>query len=127
MSCPNCPCPEICLGWQVFCEWAAKQPPEPTEISHICGRSRLERSPEYPSLFQQATNAAKAVGAVVASAVRGEAVTVPQEEQDRRLAICHVCVEWFDPSQQRCRHKDCGCFMNFKTRLGAMHCPIGKW
>ncbi len=99
------------------------------EVERRHAQHRLGQSKplEYPSLFQQATNAAKAVGAVVASAVRGEAVTVPQEEQDRRLAICHVCVEWFDPSQQRCRHKDCGCFMNFKTRLGAMHCPIGKW
>ncbi len=81
---------------------------------------------EYPSLFQQATNAAKAVGSVVASAVRGEPVTVPQEEQDRRLAICHAC-EFWDPAQSRC--SKCGCFGQWKTWLASQRCPLNppKW
>ncbi len=79
---------------------------------------------EYPSLFQQATNAAHAIGSVVASAVRGEAVTVPQEEQDRRLAICHAC-EFWDAAQARC--SKCGCFGAWKTWLASQRCPIGKW
>ncbi len=79
---------------------------------------------EYPSLFQQATNAAKAVGSVVASAVRGETVTVPQEEQDRRLVICHAC-EFWDAAQSRC--SKCGCFGAWKTWLASQRCPIGKW
>jgi len=124
MSCPNCPCPEICLGWPVFCEWAAKRPSEPTEILHICGRSRLESTQQYPSLFQQAVNAAHAVGSVVASAVHGEAITVPQEEQDRRLVICHACELW-DAAQSRC--SKCGCFGAWKTWLSSQKCPIGKW
>src|SRR5208283_887509 len=61
---------------------------------------------EYPSLFEQATNLAHAVGSVVASVVHGEAVTVPQEEQDRRLAICYSC-EFWDAAQSRC--SKCGC------------------
>ncbi len=80
--------------------------------------------PIYPSLFQQATNLAQAVGSVVASAVRGEAVTVPQEEQARRLAICHACAEWYDPEQERCRHGGCGCFLSLKTRIATQHCPL---
>jgi Family of unknown function (DUF6171) len=79
---------------------------------------------QYPSLFQQVTNAAKAVGSVVASAVRGEAVSVPQEEQDRRLAICHAC-EFWDTRQGRC--SKCGCFGAWKTWLASQRCPIDKW
>ncbi len=84
------------------------------------------RTPQYPSLFQQATNLAHAVGSVVASAVRGEPVSVPQEEQDRRLAICHGC-DKYDPQQHRCRI--CGCFANLKARLASQHCPDDppKW
>ncbi len=81
---------------------------------------------EYPSLLLQATNAAKAVGSVVASAVRGEAVTVPQEEQARRLAICHAC-EFWDAAQSRC--SKCGCFGQWKTWLASQRCPLNppKW
>ena len=49
---------------------------------------------EYPTLFQQAMNLAVAVGAVVAGAILGEPISVDQEEQDRRLAICHACEFW---------------------------------
>jgi hypothetical protein len=49
MSCAQCPCPVICLGWPVFCEWAAKTPPAATEILHICGRSRREDLPPDPA------------------------------------------------------------------------------
>ncbi len=128
MRCANCPCPEICMQWPIFCKWAAKIHPEPTEIMHICGRSRreLDKSPEYPSLFQQATNLTHAVGSALASAVRGEPVTVPQEEQDRRLAICHAC-EFWDSAQARC--SKCGCFGQWKTWLASQKCPLNppKW
>ena len=79
---------------------------------------------EYPSFFQQAKNAAQAVGSVVASAVRGEAVSVPEEEQDRRLSICHAC-EFWDAKQSRC--SKCGCFGQWKTWLATQRCPIRKW
>ena len=94
------------------------------ERRHAQHRLGQAKPLEYPSLFQQATNAAKAVGSVVASAVRGESVTVPQEEQDRRLAICHAC-EFWDARQSRC--SKCGCFGQWKTWLASQRCPIGKW
>ena len=75
---------------------------------------------EYPSLFQQAVNLTHAAGSVIASAVRGVPLGVPQEEQDRRLAICHAC-DKFDPKQGRCRL--CGCFANLKARIASEHCP----
>ncbi len=90
------------------------------------GLAASEVELEYPSLFQQATNAAHAVGSVMASAVRGAPITVPQEEQDRRLAICHAC-EFWDPTQERC--SKCGCFGQWKTWLASQRCPDDppKW
>lgn len=45
-----------------------------------------------------------------------------EEELDRRMAICRGCEEF---TGMRCRL--CGCFMRFKARLLAAHCPAGRW
>ncbi len=87
---------------------------------HAGLRLSQKETPVYPTIFQQATNLAHAAGAVVASAVRGEPVTVPHEEQDRRLAICHAC-EFWDAAQSRC--SKCGCFGQWKTWLASQRCP----
>lgn len=81
---------------------------------------------EYPSLFEQATNVVQAAGSAVASFVRGEPITVPKEEQNRRLAICHAC-EFWDSSQGRC--SVCGCYGDWATWLASHHCPLTppKW
>lgn len=79
---------------------------------------------EYPSFMTMAKNAVVAAASVVDSIVHGEAVTVPQEEQDRRLAICKSC-EKFDPVQERCTL--CGCYGKWKTWIASQKCPIGKW
>lgn len=80
----------------------------------------------YPSLFQQAANAASAAGSALASMARGEPVIAPQEEQYRRMAICHAC-DKFDAKQGRCTL--CGCYANLKTRIASEHCPLEppKW
>ncbi len=88
------------------------------EVERRHAQHRL--GPQYPSLFQQAANLAHAVGSVVASAVRGAPITVPQEEQDRRMAICHAC-EFWDAAQERC--SKCGCFGQWKTWLASQRCP----
>jgi Family of unknown function (DUF6171) len=87
-------------------------------------RDAIEFKPIYPSLLQQAKNLAHAVGNMVESVVHGEPVTVSQEEQDRRLAICHAC-EKFDHVQGRCTL--CGCYGKWKTWVASQKCPIGKW
>jgi len=97
---------------------------DPIQRRHAEWRLGQPNELEYPSLFQQATNAAYAVGSVVASMARGEPVSVSQEEQDRRLAICHACEAW-DVRQDRC--SKCGCFGQWKTWLASQKCPIGKW
>jgi len=94
------------------------------EVMRRHAKARLGQTLEYPSLFQQATNLAHAAGSVMASVVRGEPISVPQEEQDRRLAICHAC-EFWDATQERC--SKCGCFGQWKTWLASQKCPIGKW
>ena len=81
---------------------------------------------EYPSLFQQATNFAKATGAVVSTAVRGEVIIRSAKEQAEYLAICEAC-EKFDPTQGRCTI--CGCYARWKARIASEHCPLDppKW
>lgn len=46
------------------------------------------------------------------------------EEADRRYAICEECPRLLKLTKQ-C--KECGCFMNLKTKLQHATCPIGKW
>ena len=41
-----------------------------------------------------------------------------------RMAICKECPELIKVVDQ-C--KQCGCFMEFKTKLEAAKCPLGKW
>lgn len=46
------------------------------------------------------------------------------EEADRRYAICEECPRFLRVTKQ-C--KECGCFMNLKTKLANATCPLGKW
>lgn len=41
-----------------------------------------------------------------------------------RLEICSKCPRFIKTTTQ-C--KECGCFMNMKTKLPNAECPIGKW
>jgi hypothetical protein len=41
-----------------------------------------------------------------------------------RLKICNLC-EFFNKESSRCNK--CGCFMDYKTLLPYVECPIGKW
>jgi hypothetical protein len=46
------------------------------------------------------------------------------EDAEVRLNICKSCPELIKITSQ-C--KQCGCLMNFKTKLESAKCPIGKW
>ena len=46
----------------------------------------------------------------------------PQEEQERRLAICGGCEH-----KKGAKCNLCGCFLNYKTRLASSECPMGEW
>jgi hypothetical protein len=46
------------------------------------------------------------------------------EEQKACLEICYKCPSYIK-NQNRCGK--CGCYLNFKSKLRAWHCPTGKW
>jgi hypothetical protein len=47
-----------------------------------------------------------------------------EELSTKRFDICKACPELVQVSKQ-C--KQCGCFMNAKTKLQKATCPLGKW
>jgi hypothetical protein len=75
-----------------------------------------------PTIFKKASNAAGAATRVIKSKAQGQQVTVPDEERDRRMAICQVC-EFFTGTT--CLK--CGCVARWKAKLATEKCPVGKW
>ena len=71
----------------------------------------------YPSLATMAGNAIKAVAGFVADGFK----VASEEEQSRRLAICHQCPK-YDATQDRCFI--CGCVASWKARIASQHCPL---
>lgn len=43
---------------------------------------------------------------------------------EERMSICNNCPEFIALTTQ-C--KECGCFMNLKTKLPNAYCPLNKW
>lgn len=48
----------------------------------------------------------------------------PAELAEKRMKICNSCPRLVQATKQ-C--KECGCFMNLKTKLLAAVCPLDKW
>jgi len=49
---------------------------------------------------------------------------VEDDKYSNRMSICESCPR-FIKSTKQC--KECGCFMNVKSRLEHAECPLGKW
>jgi hypothetical protein len=49
---------------------------------------------------------------------------IDESAAEERLTICRACPELI-PVVDQC--KKCGCFMEWKTKLEAAKCPLGKW
>ena len=49
---------------------------------------------------------------------------VEETEAKRRFDVCLSCPELINATKQ-CRQ--CGCFMNLKTKLTHATCPMSKW
>lgn len=49
---------------------------------------------------------------------------IEEEVSNKRYDICLECPELIQITKQ-C--KQCGCFMNIKTKLESARCPLGKW
>lgn len=74
---------------------------------------------EYPSLIQQAKNLHKFTSDVV-----NDPNQVDDSVYNQRLDACKGC-GYYDAEQNRC--KKCGCWLKYKARFIAGHCPIGIW
>jgi hypothetical protein len=46
------------------------------------------------------------------------------EQKLERFNICQACDRW-KASTRQC--KECGCFMDIKTKIKGTECPLGKW
>ena len=80
-----------------------------------------------PAPLTLAANLASSAAAVVRAAAAGDPIRVSAEVRERRLAICRGCVEYWEPTLERCTHLRCGCFMRVKTWANALTCPDGRW
>jgi hypothetical protein len=79
---------------------------------------------EYPSLSEQGKNLAQFVFDTAKKTLNAESIFVSDEIRAERLDICNQC-EHYDSTQQRC--KQCGCFLEQKTKFSSASCPIDKW
>ena len=80
-------------------------------------------SKELPSFLTMAGNAFKAVAMESAAYIAGSP-EVSQEDIEKRTSICNGC-DRFIKEVDRCA--ECGCFLQYKTRLRSQHCPLDKW
>ncbi len=83
-----------------------------------CCPSKKDR-PEKPTL---GTMAASLAAATQAWAKKGFKL-VDEEERKKRFAVCISCEYIYDGG--RC--SKCGCFMEIKSKLAGMKCPVDKW
>lgn len=72
-----------------------------------------------PSIGKQLSGLVKAI---ITTAKDGFATATP-DEAEKRKEICHNCMHI--TKEFRCTQ--CGCYMDYKTTIRAMTCPIGKW
>lgn len=61
---------------------------------------------------------------VVKDELTGNATYVDTDEQIRRVTICDTCPRLFTLTRN-C--KECGCFVDLKTKYEKSTCPLGKW
>lgn len=99
---------------------------EPPPMQHVV---RITTVP--PTLADKAEHLAGAVVRVGKALLRGEPVRVPDEERDRRLAICRSCPggHWKKGGNLglgECSHPQCGC-TRFKHGWATEKCPLNLW
>lgn len=76
------------------------------------------------SFFKKMKLAAETIKDVSTDLLKGEELTVSEEECCKRLEVCSSC-PYFIKEGNRCN--ECGCFMKLKANLKSSKCPIGKW
>lgn len=81
---------------------------------------KMSAEPELPSALSMARNTIRAASDLLVNGFE----SVDKKELKRREAICFEC-EHFRKSDNRCGK--CGCFLQWKSKLRAWHCPVEKW
>lgn len=117
MPCKNCPCPDACLQWPMFCEWADHK--DTDRYAHICARSSIGLVPESHLSFRQRI---KTFRVAMERWARAGFRVASWREYRRRRAICLPC-EFY----QGGFCKACGCAGIAKPFLATEKCPKGKW
>jgi hypothetical protein len=128
MLCYRCPCPDKCLQWNPFCEWAAKDPQDPVEMRHICDKSSGNIKPppviQIPPFRMRVRSFLRAI----LEWAKGGFKLVTSGESRRRRSICQSC-EFLDRKHGHCGK--CGCGMTgvvaLKPWLKSAKCPLNKW
>lgn len=82
----------------------------------------FENNNTLPPLVKQLINLGKSTFDYAKSGFSN----VSMEEYNRRLSICESC-ELFRPSDRRCSHSSCGCFMDVKAWQSSANCPMNFW
>lgn len=90
---------------QAFLLWFRQQSVEPKQ--------------QLPPLAKELSGAARAAVDWAATGFK----FVPEKEQRARWSICMAC----DRLTENKRCTQCGCFMEIKSKLAGMKCPLGKW
>lgn len=77
-------------------------------------------SDEFPSLLQQGKNLISSLKDIISE----DDILVSYEIQHNRMNICKMCDRY---SERRKRCKECGCFLEAKTKFSSSKCPLDKW
>jgi hypothetical protein len=89
-----------------------------------CAEPECYDEPALPSMGEMAKGLLQSTGEVVQGILKNEGVFVSDDIQRERMRICSSC-EFFRYSDNRC--SKCGCFMQNKTKLKKVECPVHKW
>jgi hypothetical protein len=92
----------------------------------FCAEPRCndEVQPELPPMKDMVKGFLGTMTDVVTGAIHGDGILVTEDVYNTRMATCTAC-EFFRKEDKRCTQ--CGCFMEAKTRLKNVECPIHKW
>lgn len=82
--------------------------------------------PRLPSPARLAVNFARAAARRAEAFLHGRPADVPAAERQRRLAVCAQCPLLL-ATVRRCRHRDCGCWVDEKAGWATEECPEDCW
>lgn len=123
-------CPECPTVWTDRCRLAARGEYSPKRPSGNpmppAPPPDVASPPPSPGFGRRAVNFVRDTAEALPRMVASLSVLVPDEEADRRLAICRSCPDGgLVPKTETCRF--CTCPMRAKVRLVGYRCPKGHW